>query len=123
MTGYDLDGSLPDLPAVAGAHSRRDLLLRSARENALTLRQLYHQVASARGHQIVVGTAAQVADHMQRWVDSGAADGFNIMPAWFPGGFDDFADEVVPLLQARGLARREYSGSTLRHHLGLPAPA
>ncbi len=123
VTGYDLDGPLPDLPPVPGAHSRRELLLRSARENTLTLRQLYHQVASARGHQIVVGTAVQVANHMQHWVDSGAADGFNIMPAWFPAGFDDFADEVVPLLQARGLARRAYSGSTLRHHLGLPAPA
>jgi FMN-dependent oxidoreductase (nitrilotriacetate monooxygenase family) len=123
MGGYDLDGPMPELPPVAGSYSRRELLLRSARENALTLRQLYHQVASARGHQVVVGTATQVADHMQHWVDRGAADGFNIMPAWFPGGFDDFANGVVPLLQERGRARREYEGTTLRQHLGLPAPA
>jgi alkanesulfonate monooxygenase SsuD/methylene tetrahydromethanopterin reductase-like flavin-dependent oxidoreductase (luciferase family) len=59
---------------------------------------------------------------MATWVDEGAADGFNIMPAWFPGGFDDFAEHVVPLLQARGRARTEYQGTTLREHLGLPLP-
>ncbi len=123
LRSYDLDGPVPELPPVDKPYSRRELLLRSARENSLTLRQLYHQVASARGHQVVVGTAEQVADHMQRWVDEGAADGFNIMPAYFPGGLDDFTSTVVPLLQERGRARREYEGTTLRDHLGLPATA
>ena len=65
-------------------------------------------------------TADDVADHMQRWVEAEAADGFNIMPAYFPGGFDDVVHEVVPRLQARGLFRQRYAGSTLRDHLGLP---
>jgi hypothetical protein len=30
------------------------------------------------------------------------------------------ADEVVPLLQARGVFRAAYEGATLREHLGLP---
>jgi hypothetical protein len=40
-----------------------------------------------------------------------------ILPAYFPGAFDDFVDLVVPELQRRGLFRREYAGSTLRDHL------
>jgi hypothetical protein len=32
---------------------------------------------------------------------------------------DGFADEVVPLLQERGVFRTEYAGTTLREHLGL----
>ena len=119
--GMDLDSPVPQLPEQEG-FSRRKLLLRLAREQQLTLRQLYHHVASSRGHQVVAGTAEQVADHMQHWVDAGAADGFNIMPAFFPTNFEDFTRKVVPILQERGLARTEYTGSTLREHLGLPVP-
>ncbi|WP_454724902.1 MULTISPECIES: LLM class flavin-dependent oxidoreductase [Cupriavidus] len=123
VSGYPLDGPLPDLVLEAGAHSRSVLLLQLARERGLTLRQLYHLVASARGHQIVVGTAEQVAQHMIDWVDGGGADGFNIMPAYFPGGLDDFTAGVVPILQERGVFRREYEADTLRGNLGLPLPA
>jgi alkanesulfonate monooxygenase SsuD/methylene tetrahydromethanopterin reductase-like flavin-dependent oxidoreductase (luciferase family) len=77
-------------------------------------------VASARGHQIVVGTAEQVADHMIEWVKAGAADGFNIMPV-LSGGFDDFTrGRANPA--SRGAFRREYEGRTLRDHLELPYP-
>jgi hypothetical protein len=100
VSGYPLDGPLPDLRPVAGAHSRRALLLRSAREHGLSLREVYHLVASARGHQIVVATAGQIAAHMVRRVEEGAADGFNIMPAYFPGELDGFTAQVVPILQA-----------------------
>jgi spore maturation protein SpmB len=64
-----------------------------------------------------------VADGLEEWFVEGAADGFNIMPSWLPGAFDDFVDDVVPILQKRGLFRHEYSGRTLRDHLGLPRPA
>ena len=53
----------------------------------------------------------------------GAADGYNILPAYFPGAFADFVDLVVPELQHRGLFRRDYEGPTLRDHLGLPRVA
>ncbi len=36
-----------------------------------------------------------------------------------PGAFDDFVELVVPELQRRGLFRSDYSGPTLRDHLGL----
>jgi hypothetical protein len=54
---------------------------------------------------------------------AGAADGFNLMPPWFPGAFDDFVDHVVPILQKRGLFRTDYEAGTLRDNLGLPRPA
>ena len=59
---------------------------------------------------------------MQHWVEAGAADGFNIMPAYFPSGFEEFTRQVVPILQARGLFRKDYEGHTLREHLGLSQP-
>lgn len=122
VSAYALDEPLPPLPTDIVVHSRSALLIKLARARNLTLRQLYHLCASARGHQIVVGTAEQVAQHMIDWVHAGAADGFNIMPAYFPGGLEEFLDEVVPILQARGEFRREYETDTLRGNLGLPLP-
>ena len=72
---------------------------------------------------VVVGDAAQVADRLEQWFVEGAADGFNVMPAFLPGGLEDFVDKVVPVLQRRGLFRRGYQGRTLRDHLGLSRPA
>jgi hypothetical protein len=59
---------------------------------------------------------------MQAWFENGAADGFNIMPPYLPGGLDDFVDLVIPVLQQRGLFRNEYTGNTLRENLGLKRP-
>jgi alkanesulfonate monooxygenase SsuD/methylene tetrahydromethanopterin reductase-like flavin-dependent oxidoreductase (luciferase family) len=66
------------------------------------------------------GSGEHVADVMEQWVRAGAADGFNIQPAFLPGGLDDFIAYVVPHLQSRGLLRRSYEGRTLRDHFGLP---
>jgi alkanesulfonate monooxygenase SsuD/methylene tetrahydromethanopterin reductase-like flavin-dependent oxidoreductase (luciferase family) len=89
----------------------------------MTLRNLYDLVAAARGHWVLCGSAERVADTLEQWFRAGAADGFNVMPPYFPGGFDAFVDGVVPLLQERGLFRADYRGTTLRDHLGLPRPA
>lgn len=64
-----------------------------------------------------------MADTIEEWFRSGAADGFNVMPPYYPGGLEVFADTVVPILRQRGLFRTEYSGTTLRDHFGLPKPA
>jgi N-acetyl-S-(2-succino)cysteine monooxygenase len=70
------------------------------------------------------GTPTGIADTLEKWFVEGAADDYNILPAYFPGAFADFVDLVVPELQHRGLLRRDYEGRTLRDHLGLPpAPA
>lgn len=102
--------------------SRFQLIADIVRREQPTLRQLTHRLAGARGHIVVTGTPEQVADHLEQWFRQGAADGFNVMPPWFPGGFDRFAEEVVPLLQQRGLFRTDYEGSTLREHYGLETP-
>lgn len=123
LAEYDLDGPLPDLPISDQLRSRAELLTELARREKLTIRELALRVAAGRGHHIVLGTAEEIADRMQLWFESGAADGFNVMPPFFPAGLEDFTREVVPILQDRGLFRREYEGTTLRDHLGLTRPA
>ncbi len=93
-----------------------------ARRESLTLRELYYRVAAARGHLLLIGDAVRIADTLESWFRAGAADGFNVMPPFFPGQFDAFVDHVVPILQERGLFRADYTGITLRDHLGLERP-
>ncbi len=74
------------------------------------------------GRQNFVGTPASVAARIDEFVQSDAADGFILVPHLTPGGLDDFVDHVVPLLQERGVFRADYTGTTLRDHLGIPMP-
>ena len=87
-----------------------------------TVRKLLHRLAGARGHRVFAGTPEQVADTIEEWFTQGAADGFNVMPAVLPSGLERFVDQVVPLLQERGVFRTDYEGTTLRDHLGLAVP-
>jgi len=66
-----------------------------------------------------VGTPRDVAEQMADVMGSGAADGFVVSPAFLPDTFEDFVDAVVPILQQKGLLRRDYQGNTLRDHLGM----
>lgn len=123
MSIHPLDGPVPDVPETEHLKSRAALLLQMARRENLTLRQLFHRVAAARGHLLPIGTPVQIADVLERWFRQGGADGFNVMPPFFPGQFDAFAQGVVPILQERGLFRADYTGTTLRDHLGLARPS
>lgn len=69
-------------------------------------------------HPAKVGTAAEAADHMQEWFDSGVIDGFWLIVDVYRDGIDAFVDQVVPILQERGLFHRDYEQATLRGHLG-----
>ncbi len=122
VSKYDLDGPLPELPASEQIQSRAKLLTDAARRDNLTLRQLAQMVATGRGHFVMCGTPEQIADRMEEWFRTGGADGFNVMPPYFPGGLDDFAAGVIPILQKRGLFRTEYEGTTLRDHFGFSRP-
>ncbi|MBB3111574.1 FMN-dependent oxidoreductase (nitrilotriacetate monooxygenase family) [Paenibacillus phyllosphaerae] len=125
LAGFDVDGPLPDLPELAlinGGKSRFTLLKDLAEREGLTIRKLYQRIAGARGHREIKGTPVQIADQLEEWFVSGAADGFNIMPPYLPGGLDDFVELVVPELQRRGLFRTEYEPGTLRDRLGLARP-
>jgi len=122
LSGYPLDGPLPELPLTQdGQRSRQQLLTALAEGENLSIRQLYERIAGGRGHLSVIGTGEHVADMIQEWFEAGACDGFNLMAPLLPGGLDDFARQVVPVLQRRGLFRTAYAGTTLRSHLGLPA--
>jgi FMN-dependent oxidoreductase (nitrilotriacetate monooxygenase family) len=113
---------LPDPGGVQGAQSRAQLIADFVRAEKPTLRELLEKLAGARGHFVVVGSPEKIADIMEEWFTGGAADGFNVMPPLLPASLDDFVEYVVPLLQRRGLFRREYTGTTLRDHYGLARP-
>jgi FMN-dependent oxidoreductase (nitrilotriacetate monooxygenase family) len=124
LSGYSLDDIAPPLPGETnGNKSRLKLVTDYVERERPTLRKLYRTMATARGHRVFVGTPEQTADAIQDWFEHGAADGFNIMPPILPTGLTDFVDQVVPILQRRGLFRTEYEGSTLRENLGLERPA
>ena len=109
----------PDPATVEAARSRTELIVNVVRQEKPTLRQLLSKLAGARGHFTFAGTPEQVADLIEDWCTDGAADGFNVMPPLLPQMLKVFIDEVVPLLQRRGLFRTAYEGGTLRSHYGL----
>jgi alkanesulfonate monooxygenase len=121
LSDHDLDGPVPE-PPNRRMHSRAQIFLDIARRGNLTIRQLYLSVAGGNGHRLVIGTPADIADAMEDWFQHDAADGFNILPPWLPGGLEDVVDMVVPELQRRGVYRTAYEGRTLRENLGA-APA
>ena len=118
---YPLDGPFPDLGRLGenSFRSTTDAIKREARERGLTLRQAALEAASPRPR--FSGTAEQVADGLQQWFEARGADGF-IIQGGTPETFPRFVAQVVPLLQARGLFRRDYPGRTLRESLGLSLP-
>jgi alkanesulfonate monooxygenase len=120
-TKYPLDGPVPWLPEWR-LRSRGQLMYDLAQRRGLTIRQLYLAIAAGNGHRQVIGTPAQVVDHMEEWFGNEAADGFNVLPDHSPGGLVDFVDMVVPEMQRRGLYRSGYEGRTLRENLGVPRP-
>lgn len=122
LSGYSLDDRAPPLPSDTELNKSRLKLVSDLASTGLTLRQLYLSLATARGHRTVVGTPEQIADSIEVWFSNGAADGFNIMPPILPTALTDFVDQVVPILQRRGLFRTEYEGPTLRQNLGLDRP-
>ncbi|MFH8424714.1 NtaA/DmoA family FMN-dependent monooxygenase [Streptomyces sp. NPDC018038] len=131
LSGYDPDGPLPDVDPdpdstlvqgrvrvadpVGVARKWRAL----SEAKGLSIRQT---VVESTSRQSFVGSPATVASALEEFVAADAADGFILVPHLTPGGLDEFVDRVVPLLQERGVFRTEYSGTTLRSHLGLPEP-
>jgi len=122
VSAYPLDGPLPDLPEPENGKGRWRQLTALARRENLTIRQLFLRFNAVRGHRVVLGTPADIADQIQDWFERDAADGFNLIPPLLPSSLTEFVDLVVPELQRRGLFRQDYEGTTLRDHLGLPRP-
>lgn len=118
---HPLDEPFPDVGNLGqnSFRSTTDAIKRNARERNLTLREVALEAASPR--PVFGGTPEAVADGLQNWFDTQAADGF-IISGGTPNSFGHFIDRVVPILQQRGLFRSDYSGDTLRDHLGLKQP-
>ncbi len=122
---WELDQAVPPLPPLEefkGPKGRYATVLRIIETEKPTVRQLLGRLAAGGGHCTVVGTPDRIADHIEHWFTHEAADGFNLMPPCLPEGIEDFVDHVIPILQARGLFRRDYEHTTLRGHLGLKRP-
>ncbi|WP_327349396.1 LLM class flavin-dependent oxidoreductase [Streptomyces sp. NBC_01321] len=122
LTGCDVEGPLPRLPPSNANTSRRALIERLAYDSGLNVRQLYERMTTSRGHLTLVGSYDEVADDMVRWFESGAVDGFNIMPPLLPLGLADFSEHILPRLQRKGVFKTGYRDGTLRQKLGLRRP-
>lgn len=118
---YELDAPFPDVAHI-GLNSQQSGTLRilaEVRAENLTLRQVVQRLSSPRG--AFVGSPERIADTLQQWFEEEGADGFVIFEP-LPGQLALFVERVVPILQARGLFREDYEGTTFRANLGLPVP-
>jgi len=118
---YDPDGPFPQEVAAEGLKSNQSgsaRVLELARQG-LPLREIALRLATPRGQ--FVGTPEQIADRFQNWLEERGSDGFNLFES-LPGQLDLFVDQVVPILQKRGLYKQDYPGGTFRDTLGLPRP-
>ncbi len=124
LSGYDVDGPLPDLPYQAGENGvgRFQQQLELARRENLSIRQLVLRFRVARGHLQAIGSVKTVADTIEQWFVERGADGFNVVPPYLPQGLEDFVRLVVPELQRRGIFHKDYRGGTFREELGLDTP-
>jgi len=121
VSGFDPDGPLPEIPDTNASKTSREMLVAEAQQNNLTIRQLAAKAGSYAGLAFV-GTPASIANEMEQWLEERGSDGFVVMFPYLPEGLDDFVDLVVPELQRRGIFRKDYEGTTLRDHFGLPRP-
>lgn len=121
---YDVDAPFP---VEALEHARNSFYTQAKKitdqavAEGLTLRQSVERQRAGRGSPFV-GSPETVANEIERWFSERALDGLNVHLG-HPEQFDRFVDQVVPILQERGLFRRDYAADTLRGHLGLPIPA
>lgn len=117
---YDLDAPFPDLGEI-GQNSFRataDAIATRAKRNQLTLREVALEETVRRSP--FMGTYEEVADLIIEWVEDGAADGFIFGPHIYGAVYDEFLENVLPILEEKGYYDKSFHGETLRDHLGLP---
>ncbi|MDB5412472.1 MAG: class flavin-dependent oxidoreductase [Rubritepida sp.] len=122
LSDLPLDEPVPEdrIPKSSNHHQAYFAEIAGLIREGLTLRQV--AMRYNRSKATFCGSPTQVADVMQSWVDAGACDGFMVTFPVMPTCLADFVDKVVPELQRRGMFREDYTGPTLREHLGIPRP-
>lgn len=125
LSAYPPDGPIPALPDLESFDGWRTWLklVQDESNKGLSIRQLARKIANTGSVPMVAGTAIDIADQMEAWFVSGAADGYNLMFPLLPDDWTNFMRQVVPELQRRGLFREAYEPGTLRDRLGLTRPA
>ena len=123
VTGADLDGPVPAsaFPDSTETHQTALAGYRALAAESPTVRDFLYRTVNGWGAG-VVGTPERIADEIEEWFTTGAADGFVLRDSGLPGQTELFVEQVVPVLRKRGLFRHEYAGTTLRSHLGLDVP-
>jgi FMN-dependent oxidoreductase (nitrilotriacetate monooxygenase family) len=119
--GMDDTFSDDELDGIAGMQSMRDRVRDSLDRNP-TVRDFMEITGRGLLRDPWVGSPTDVADQIEEWFTAPACDGFVVGPTHQPGCFEDFVKFVVPELQRRGIYRKDYTGPTLRDHLGLKRP-
>ena len=87
-----------------------------------TLRRIVSRMGLGSRNPPIVGSAEEVAEDLISWVDDTDIDGFNLSRIVTPEGLEDFVDLVVPILQERGVYKRDYRPGTLREKLFAGSP-
>ncbi|KAF2439950.1 Nitrilotriacetate monooxygenase component A/pristinamycin IIA synthase subunit A [Karstenula rhodostoma CBS 690.94] len=119
---FDPDGPLPkDIPDTNASKTGRAGVISLAEKEGLNVRQLAGRYGGYSGLAFV-GTPETVADELEYWLNEEAADGFTVTFPFLPEGLESVTKKLVPELQRRGIFRKDYEGTTLREHLGLPRP-
>ncbi len=117
------DEVLPETMDVPGVEGHYREVAELTRRTGMSVAALGQQYGAGRTAQGFAGTAQAVADRMQAWWEARACDGFMLQIPYLPGGLERVVRLLVPELQRRGLFRTEYTGATLRDHLGLTRPS
>ena len=120
---YDLDAPFPQAALVhaeRGFRTGAEKIAKLAADNGFTLRQTVEFISSPRPTPFA-GSPETVATEIQRWFEGRAFDGINLLID-HPSQWKRFREDIVPILQDRGLVRTEYDSTTLRGNLGLPIP-
>jgi FMN-dependent oxidoreductase (nitrilotriacetate monooxygenase family) len=113
---HDLDQYVQDIE-IPGIQGLFESVIHAKGGDPITVREGALYYAQGMGMPILVGTAAEIVDQLEFFMDEGGADGFMLAATYTPGCFEDFSNLITPELQRRGRLRTRYTGQTLRENL------
>jgi FMN-dependent oxidoreductase (nitrilotriacetate monooxygenase family) len=113
---HDLDQYVEEIE-IPGIQGLFESVIYAKGGEPITVREAALYYAQGMGMPVLVGTAEEIVDQLEYFMDEGGADGFMLAATYTPGCFEDFANLITPELQRRGRLRTRYSGATLRENL------